>query len=91
MFWRRKYFRKAGVPKRMRRVKEKGVPTWLQRRVPDEKALAQFPEEERFGSEIRATQVFDRLAGTWTYWGWKAGYFDSPKTMRMPTTTRCAT
>ncbi len=72
-----KYFRKAGVPKRMRRVKEKGVPTWLQRRVPDEKALAQFPEAERFGSEIRATQVFDRLAGTWTYWGWKAGYFDT--------------
>ena len=21
--------------------------------------------------------VFDRLAGTWTYWGWKAGYFSS--------------
>jgi ribonucleoside-diphosphate reductase alpha chain len=72
-----KYFRKAGVPKHMRRVKEKGVPSWLQRRVPDEKALAQFPEAERFGSEIRATQVFDRLAGTWTYWGWKAGYFDT--------------
>ena len=24
-----------------------------------------------------AKQVFDRLAGTWTYWGWKGGYFDS--------------
>ena len=22
-----------------------------------------------------ARQVFDRLAGTWTYWGWKGGYF----------------
>ncbi|HVV81097.1 MAG TPA: vitamin B12-dependent ribonucleotide reductase, partial [Pseudolabrys sp.] len=21
--------------------------------------------------------VFDRLAGTWTYWGWKGGYFDA--------------
>ena len=21
--------------------------------------------------------MFDRLAGTWTYWGWKGGYFDS--------------
>jgi ribonucleoside-diphosphate reductase alpha chain len=21
--------------------------------------------------------VFDRLAGTWTYWGWKGGYFDT--------------
>ena len=25
----------------------------------------------------KAKEVFDRLAGTWTYWGWKAGYFDS--------------
>ena len=72
-----KYFRKAGVPKRLRRVKEKGVPSWLFRRAPDEKALSQFPEEERYGSETRATQVFDRIAGTWTYWGWKGGYFDT--------------
>ena len=21
--------------------------------------------------------MFDRLAGTWTYWGWKGGYFDT--------------
>jgi ribonucleoside-diphosphate reductase alpha chain len=27
--------------------------------------------------ETSAKQVFDRLAGTWTYWGWKGGYFDS--------------
>ena len=26
---------------------------------------------------MSATQVFDRLAGTWTYWGWKGGYFES--------------
>jgi ribonucleoside-diphosphate reductase alpha chain len=72
-----KYFRKAGVPKRVRKVKEADVPDWLQRRVPDEKALAQYPEAERYGSEMRATQVFDRLAGTWAYWGWKAGFFDT--------------
>ncbi|MGH6927035.1 MAG: adenosylcobalamin-dependent ribonucleoside-diphosphate reductase, partial [Dongiaceae bacterium] len=30
---------------------------------------------ERFIGETGAKQVFDRLAGTWTYWGWKAGYF----------------
>jgi len=77
-----KYFRKAGVPKRVRKVKEEGVPDWLQRRAPDEKALAQYPEEERYGSEMRATQVFDRLAGTWTYWGWKAGFFDSEQDAR---------
>ncbi len=77
-----KYFRKAGVPKRLRRVKEKGVPAWLYRRAPDEKALSQFPEDERYGSETRATQVFDRIAGTWTYWGWKGGYFDSEEDAR---------
>ncbi|MCG8545554.1 MAG: vitamin B12-dependent ribonucleotide reductase, partial [Alphaproteobacteria bacterium] len=77
-----KYFRKAGVPRRLRRVKEKGVPQWLQRRTADRKALAQFPETDRYGSETRATQVFDRMAGTWTYWGWKAGFFDSEEDAR---------
>jgi ribonucleoside-diphosphate reductase alpha chain len=43
--------------------------------VADE-ALEELPEDERYGSEIDARQVFDRLAGTWTYWGWKGGYFD---------------
>ena len=77
-----KYFRKAGVPKRLRRLKEKGVPAWLSRRAPDEKALSQFPAGERYGSEMRATQVFDRIAGTWTYWGWKGGYFDAESDAR---------
>ena len=72
-----KYFRKAGVPARTRPVAEKGVPKWLQRRAPDAAALAKLPEAERQGGERRAQQVFDRLAGTWTYWGWKGGYFDS--------------
>lgn len=72
-----KYFRKAGVPKVVRPVPEEGVPAWLARRVADETALAQLPKEERFGGERSAKQVFDRLAGTWTYWGWKGGYFAS--------------
>ena len=25
----------------------------------------------------RSKQVFDRLAGCWTYWGWKGGYFST--------------
>ncbi|MDX6752129.1 vitamin B12-dependent ribonucleotide reductase [Geminicoccaceae bacterium 1502E] len=72
-----KYFRKAGLARALRPVREKGVPAWLCRRAPDEKALAELPESERFGGETSAKQVFDRLAGTWTYWGWKAGYFAS--------------
>ncbi len=72
-----KYFRKAGVPKALKKVEENAVPSFLWRAVPDEAALSKLPEKERFASEISATQVFDRLAGAWTYWGWKGGYFDS--------------
>ena len=72
-----KYFRKAGVPAKLKTVEENDVPSWLWRSVPDEKALSRLPEDERSGSETDARQVFDRLAGTWTYWGWKGGYFDS--------------
>ncbi|MBY0255289.1 MAG: vitamin B12-dependent ribonucleotide reductase, partial [Methylobacterium organophilum] len=72
-----KYFRKAGVPARLRKVEENAVPSFLWRSVPDDAALAELPEDERFVSESSATQVFDRLAGCWTYWGWKGGYFSS--------------
>src|SRR5271157_1376054 len=72
-----KYFRKAGVPARLKKVEEETVPSWLWRSVPDEDALRQLPEKERSVGEVSSKQVFDRLAGTWTYWGWKAGYFDA--------------
>ncbi|EKF20963.1 vitamin B12-dependent ribonucleotide reductase [Nitratireductor pacificus] len=72
-----KYFRKAGVPARLKKVEENSVPSFLWRSVADEAALADLPENERYGSETSAAQVFNRLAGTWTYWGWKGGYFDS--------------
>ena len=51
------------------------MPEFLWRSVPDEAALAELPEDQRFVGETSATQVFDRLAGAWTYWGWKGGYF----------------
>ncbi|WP_424930869.1 vitamin B12-dependent ribonucleotide reductase [Amaricoccus macauensis] len=70
-----KYFRKAGVPARLKKVREKGVPEFLWRSVPDEKKLAELPEAERYVGETSAAQVFDRLAGAWAYWGWKGGYF----------------
>ena len=77
-----KYFRKAGVPARLKRVEENSVPSFLWRSVADEDALAALPEDERYGSESDARQVFDRLAGTWTYWGWKGGYFNSESDAR---------
>jgi ribonucleoside-diphosphate reductase alpha chain len=72
-----KYFRKAGIPARLKRVKEKGVPEFLWRSVPDTDALAKLPEDARNTGETSAKQVFDRLAGAWAYWGWKGGYFTS--------------
>ena len=72
-----KYFRKAGVPARLKKVEENSVPSFLWRSVADEAALAELPEKERNIGEQSCKQVFDRLAGTWTYWGWKGGYFDS--------------
>ncbi|MHA3914583.1 vitamin B12-dependent ribonucleotide reductase [Halovulum sp. GXIMD14793] len=70
-----KYFRKAGVPAALKRVREKGVPSFLWRSVADDAALADLPVEQRYGGEVSAKQVFDRLAGAWAYWGWKGGYF----------------
>ncbi|CAA7622088.1 Vitamin B12-dependent ribonucleotide reductase [Candidatus Terasakiella magnetica] len=72
-----KYFRKAGIPAALKRVPEKGMPDWLCRHEPDTEKLAQLPEKERIVGEQSARQVFDRLAGTWTYWGWKGGYFNA--------------
>ncbi len=63
-----KYFRKAGVPVNPEPVPQEGVPSWLWRR--------KGVDAEATG-ENSAKQVFDRLAGTWTYWGWKGGYFDT--------------
>ena len=77
-----KYFRRAGVPARVIRVAEADMPEWLWRSIPDETALAAMPEADRFGSESSARQVFHRMAGAWTYWGWKGGYFDSEEDAR---------
>src|SRR5262245_35216061 len=65
-----KYFRKAGLPERSERVAETGVPEWLQRSRP-------AAGDPGTGHETDARQVFRRLAGCWTYWGWKGGYFAS--------------
>jgi ribonucleoside-diphosphate reductase alpha chain len=65
-----KYFRRAGVPQETKKIEENDVPSWLWKSVPASK-------NTKMGSEISSKQVFDRLAGTWTYWGWKGKYFDT--------------
>ena len=70
-----KYFRKAGVSPHLKKVKEKGVPEFLWRSVPDTKA--QVSSGKIYDGETSSKQVFDRLAGAWAYWGWKGGMFDT--------------
>ncbi|EDM79815.1 Ribonucleoside-diphosphate reductase [Plesiocystis pacifica SIR-1] len=71
-----KYFRRAGVPAALRTVPEEGVPEWLWRSEPDLEALEALPEGERYTGETDSRQVFNRLAGCWTYWGFKHDYFE---------------
>ncbi len=78
-----KYFRKAGVPAKLKRVREKGVPGWLQRSEEDTAALLEVKQDERYGPETDSRQVFDRMAGAWTYWGWKHNYFDAEEDARI--------
>ena len=72
-----KYFRKAGVPNKVKRTEEKNVPSWLSPRITDEGS-----EDLSVSSEKNSQQVFDRLAGAWTYWGWKGNYFSSEEDAR---------
>ena len=57
-----KYFRKSGVPQA----------------GPDGKPLIDKEGQPVLGGERDARQVFHRLAGCWTHWGERHGYFDSP-------------
>ncbi len=74
-----KYFRKAGVPARLKKKFEPGLPEWLCPSVPDEEALNQLPQSAQFTRETTSQEVFHRLAGCWTYWGWKNNCFSSEK------------
>ena len=73
-----KYFRKAGVAARHEEGRGRDrplVPVALG--APTTGRSPRCPRAERYVSEHYSKQVFDRLAGCWTYWGWKGGYFTS--------------
>ena len=77
-----KYFRKAGIPAALKPVKEDDVPEWLWRKETDIKALNKLDKSDRDVGETDVRAVFDRMAGCWTYWGWKGGYFDREQDAR---------
>jgi ribonucleoside-diphosphate reductase alpha chain len=64
-----KYFRKAGIPEELIAFEEENIPEWLWRH--------EAKRGSKVTGEMSARQVFDRLCGTWTYWGWRGGYFDT--------------
>jgi len=72
-----KYFRRAGVASNLKPVNEDGVPDWLRRHEPDDSKPKKGKKLFKLGGETDARQVFDRMAGCWTYWGWKGGYFNA--------------
>lgn len=81
------YFRRAGVPSATEMIDEepepgeRAIPDWLRRSVPTANAT--------FGPERDVREVFHRLAGAWSYWGWRGGYFaDETKLVRFFTAVR---
>jgi ribonucleoside-diphosphate reductase alpha chain len=77
-----KYFRKAGVPSALKGIEEADIPQWLWRSEPADGAT--------FGPETDSREVFHRLAGTWTYWGYKYGYFDTENDAKVYYEEMCA-
>ncbi len=78
-----KYFRRAGVASNLMPVDENNIPDWLRRSVPDDRKPKRGKKLFKLGGESDARQVFDRLAGCWTYWGWKGGYFNGEDDARI--------
>jgi|GEM_PF-30275 len=75
-------FCRGGIPVRLMKIEEAGLPEWLWRSSPDDEALGRLSETDRFSGETDARQIFDRMAGALTYWGWKGGYFSEEKDAR---------
>jgi ribonucleoside-diphosphate reductase alpha chain len=78
-----KYFRRKGIPKYLLKVEEEGIPTWLQKSIPDQEKLNTLNPEDRYMGETDSKQVFHRLAGCWTYWGYKHSYFSDEESARI--------
>ena len=73
-----KYFRKAGTFSLNKSSREKYTVLAMEIKTRSKKTCKPW-DNQKYSSETSAKQVFNRLAGTWTYWGWKGDYFSSEK------------
>jgi ribonucleoside-diphosphate reductase alpha chain len=73
---------RSGVPARLKRVEEPGIPAFLRRSAASETLMADLAEADRFAGESDARQFFDRFAGQLAYAGWKSGCFDGESDAR---------
>ena len=86
-----KYFRKAGVPAALKRVREKGVPAFLWRSVADEAKLAALPEGERDRRRDLRPAGLRPARRRLDLLGLEGRATSPPRPTPAPTTTRCAT
>jgi ribonucleoside-diphosphate reductase alpha chain len=63
------------IPAALKAVPEEKVPEWLWRKEIDLASLSTLPIDARQIRESSCKQMFNRVAGAWTYYGLKAGYF----------------
>jgi len=66
---------KGPIASRLKTVGASHIPGWLWRHTPDREALRPLTHQERTTTEQDARQIFHRIAGFFTYWGWKNRVF----------------
>ena len=86
-----KYFRKAGVAARLKKVEEETVPSWLWRSVPDTEALAALPENERYRQRALAPSRCSTASPAAGPIGAGRAATSPRKKTRRPSSTSCAT
>jgi ribonucleoside-diphosphate reductase alpha chain len=73
---------RGGISAQLVAVAEEDMPTWLWRHEPDESVTRDSATPAEMRGETALVEAIDRIAGAWTYTGWKGGYFDAEQDAR---------
>ena len=85
-----KYFRKAGVPARLKKVEEETVPSWLWRSVADEAALEDCPRRSASSASIPPSRCSTASPAPGPIGAGRAA-ISTARPTPAPSTTSCAT